>query len=108
MALCWLLARAVGLDGVLCVCAYPAVQYIDPTFWWENFSEAEQNAILKSGRSNNTLCTDKLEDALPDVRITPAKEAIVGVFQRMRANLKAAGTMPEPRGPRPAPLAEAL
>jgi 3,5-epimerase/4-reductase len=77
-------------------------EYIDPTFWWDNFTEAEQNAILKSGRSNNTLDTDKLEEALPDIRVPPVREAIVGVFQRMRENLKAAGAMPAPRGPRAA------
>lgn len=67
---------------------------IDPGFWWDNFTEEEQNRILKAGRSNNTLDTTKLESALPDIRITPAKEAIVGVFDRMRENLLKEGPLP--------------
>jgi dTDP-4-dehydrorhamnose reductase len=67
---------------------------IDPTFTWTLFSEEEQNKILKAGRSNNTLDTSKLEAAVPDVRITPVKEAIVGVFDRMRDNLLKAGGLP--------------
>lgn len=79
-------------------------KYIDPTYFWNNFSEEEQNAILKAGRSNNTLDTTKLEAALPDIRITPAKEAIIGVFERMRENLLRTDSMPAPRG---APVASA-
>ena len=30
-------------------------QYIDKDFWYENFTEEEQNKILKAQRSNNTL-----------------------------------------------------
>jgi hypothetical protein len=30
-------------------------QHIDPDFWYENFTEEEQNKILKAKRSNNTL-----------------------------------------------------
>jgi dTDP-4-dehydrorhamnose reductase len=74
-------------------------KYIDNTFTWTNFTEEEQNAILKAGRSNNTLDTSKLEAALPDIRVPPAKEAIVGVFERMRDNLTRTGTMPEPKVP---------
>ena len=31
------------------------LQYIDKDFWYENFTEEEQNKILKAQRSNNTL-----------------------------------------------------
>ena len=79
-------------------------EHIDPTFWWDNFTEEEQNKILKAGRSNNTLDTTKLEEALPDLRITPAKEAIVGVFERMRENLLKDGPLPV-KGARPAATA---
>jgi 3,5-epimerase/4-reductase len=30
-------------------------QYIDPEFWYVNFTEEEQNSVLKAKRSNNTL-----------------------------------------------------
>lgn len=104
---CTSCAALCCVSRVACVGTCVDAQYIDPTFWWDNFTEAEQNAILKSGRSNNTLSTDKLVDALPDIRVTPIKEAIVGVFQRMRDNLKAADKMPKARGARPEPVAAA-
>jgi hypothetical protein len=37
------------------VCCPASSQHIDPDFWYENFTEAEQNKILKAQRSNNTL-----------------------------------------------------
>lgn len=40
---------------------------VDPTFAWENFSEAEQNLVLKSKRSNNLLDTSRLEKEYPGV-----------------------------------------
>ena len=37
-------------------------KHINPSFTWENFTEEEQNAILKSKRSNCYLDTSKLEE----------------------------------------------
>lgn len=74
-------------------------EHIDPTFSWKNFTEEEQAKILKAGRSNNTLDTTKLEAALPDLKIAPARESIVECFKRMRVKLEETGAMPEPRNP---------
>lgn len=52
-------------------------QYIDPNYTWSNFTEEEQNEILKSKRSNCTLDTTKLENYHP---ITPIQLAIEHVF----------------------------
>lgn len=78
-------------------------KYIDPDFWYDNFTEEEQNKILKAGRSNNTLDTTKIEAAVPGIK--PIEEAIIGVFERMKANMIAAGAYPPP--PAKAPRAEA-
>jgi hypothetical protein len=74
---------------------------IDPTFWYANFSEAEQAKILKAGRCNNHLDVRKLVAAVPDIVIPDARSAIRGVFARMAASMKAAGAFPPP--PRKAP-----
>ena len=78
-------------------------QVIDSTFWYENFSEEEQAKVLKSGRCNNHLDVSKLIAAVPDMHIPDAREAVAGVFVRMKANLIAEGTFPPP--PRKAPRA---
>lgn len=44
-------------------------KYVDPEFKWDNFSVLEQNKILKSKRSNNTLDTTKLQLLYPQVKI---------------------------------------
>ena len=36
-------------------------ELVDPDFNWENFSLEEQSETLKSLRSNNELCTHKLQ-----------------------------------------------
>jgi 3,5-epimerase/4-reductase len=41
--------------------------YVDPSKTWKNFSIEEQDAILKSKRSNNQLDTSLLENWYPDV-----------------------------------------
>ena len=64
-------------------------QMQDPTFTYKNFTIAEQDKILACGRSNNELCTAKFLAACPGLTITPAKKAIVTVFEKMRANLDA-------------------
>ena len=82
--------------------AYKAV--IDPTFWYANFSEEAQAKILKAGRCNNHLDVAKLVAAVPDIKIPDAKEAIVGVFTRMKAGMVAAGHFPPaPRKTTPKP-----
>lgn len=42
-------------------------ELVDPSFQWQNFTEAEQRAILDSDRSNNRLDTRLLESLYPDV-----------------------------------------
>ncbi len=43
-------------------------EIVDPDFKWENFSIEEQDKILLSERSNNYLCTTKLEKMYPDIK----------------------------------------
>ena len=63
-------------------------EYIDPEFTWQNFTEEEQSKILKAGRSNNCLETDRLVESLrPEMEINEIHVAMVGVFQRMKKNL---------------------
>jgi len=71
---------------------------IDPSFWWEHFTEEEQAAVLKAPRSNNELDTSKLQDAadtlgVPLPGIVPAFEAC---FDRMAAGLREQGCLPPP------------
>ena len=49
-------------------------EIVDPDFSWKNFSIEEQNELLKNGRSNNHLTSDKLLDWYPEV--TPISGAI--------------------------------
>ena len=64
-------------------------QYIDPNFTYKNFTLEEQAKILAAGRSNNELDATKLVEACKDfgIVIPPIQESIVGVFERMKANL---------------------
>lgn len=71
-------------------------KHIDPDFWYENFSEEEQNKILKAKRSNNELDTAKIVAALPDIKIPDIHASVEGVFERMKANLIAEGNYPPP------------
>jgi 3,5-epimerase/4-reductase len=43
-------------------------KHVDPEYTWKNFTEEEQDTILKSKRSNNTLNTDKLVQMYPNVK----------------------------------------
>lgn len=53
-------------------------KYVDPEFKWDNLSVLEQNKILKSKRSNNTLDTTKLQLLYPQVkRISNSVEALL-------------------------------
>jgi len=48
-------------------------KHIDPSFTWKNFTEEEQNTILKSKRSNCHLDTSKLEECY---KVTEIHEAL--------------------------------
>ena len=56
-------------------------QYIDKDFTWENMTVDEQNTILKAGRSNNVLSTDKLEKAY---KVDTIEEAMEKVFKNWK------------------------
>lgn len=43
-------------------------EIVDPDFTWKNFTMEEQDQILKSKRSNNQLCTDKLLNLYPGIK----------------------------------------
>lgn len=60
-------------------------KYIDPYFEYTNFTLEEQSKILKAGRSNNELNSDKLLEWYPN--IPHIKDSIIKVFKRMRFNL---------------------
>ena len=55
--------------------------YIDKDFTWENMSVEEQNSVLKAGRSNNVLCTDKLEKKY---QVDTIEEAMEKVFKNWK------------------------
>ncbi len=61
-------------------------EYIDPSFRYVNFSLEEQAKVIKAGRSNNELDTSKLMREFPNVK--PIQEAMVGVFERMKKNMR--------------------
>lgn len=44
-------------------------ELVDPSLRWENFSVEEQAQVLRCGRSNNRLCTRKLEAAAAELRL---------------------------------------
>lgn len=54
---------------------------VDPTFTWQNFTMEEQDSILTSKRSNNMLCTRKLQAMYPHVKDirTAVRECILGI-----------------------------
>lgn len=70
---------------------------VDPTYTWLNFSEEEQNKIVKAKRSNNFLDTTKLEKEYPQVK--PAKEALEEALHLVKKSIED-GTGPKPP-PRP-------
>ena len=47
---------------------YMYKEIVDPSFEWENISLYEQRQILKSDRSNNKLCTDKIKKEYPKLK----------------------------------------
>ena len=58
---------------------------VDPDFVWENFSIEEQNKILASERSNNSLGTERLLKYRPNVK--PIKEAVIEVLKGLKEGL---------------------
>ncbi|KAL8759281.1 MAG: hypothetical protein Q9199_000894 [Rusavskia elegans] len=63
-------------------------KHVRPDFEWKNFSEAEQSKILKAGRSNCELNSDKLAKRMKDfgVEVKDVHSAYDECFQRMKAN----------------------
>ncbi len=55
-------------------------EIVDPAFTWENFTVAEQNAVLASKRSNNLLETKRLQTRFPEVPEihTAVRQALMG------------------------------
>lgn len=62
-------------------------KYINPEFKYTNFTEEEQNLILKAKRSNNELDTTKLEKEFPEMSKMHVQQSMVHVFERMKVNL---------------------
>jgi 3,5-epimerase/4-reductase len=56
-------------------------EIINPDFTWENFTLEEQQKILKSDRSNNSLNTFKLEK---DQNITDIRVSVRNIIQKMK------------------------
>ena len=56
---------------------------VDSSFTWENFTDAEQDQILKARRSNNYLDTSKLESV---ASVPSIKDAIRDVLTQMSFN----------------------
>jgi 3,5-epimerase/4-reductase len=83
-----------------CLALYKEI--IDPEFWYANFSEEEQNKILKAGRCNNNLATAKLE-AAAGCAVPHVKDSLRNVFLRMKETMVREGTFPPPprKGPKP-------
>lgn len=57
-------------------------EIVDKDISWKNFTVEEQTKILKAGRSNNELCTKKLEESLHPVKLLSAKEAVREALER--------------------------
>lgn len=72
------------------------IKYIDPTYHYTNFTEEEQNEVIKAPRSNNELDTTKLMRDMPEgVVINDIKTAYDLCFQRMKVNLTEMGWLPD-------------
>jgi len=77
-------------------------KYIDKSFTYQNFTLEEQDKILKAARSNNELCTTKLEKVADElgVPLPHILDSIVQVFKRMAVNLGVPGAEPVESQPR--------
>merc|ERR1719285_345288 len=71
-------------------------KYIDKSFTYKNFTLEEQDKILKAARSNNELCTTKLEKVADElgVPLPHILDSMVQVFKRMAVNLGVPGAEP--------------
>ena len=60
---------------------------VRPSFAWKNFSLEEQAKVIKAGRSNCKLDTDKLVSKLKEYgyEVPEIHEAYRGCFERMKA-----------------------
>lgn len=71
-------------------------KYIDPTYFYTNFTIEEQAEVIKAGRSNNELDTTKLMKDKPEgIEINDIKTAVELCFQRMKTNLEELGWLPD-------------
>ena len=63
--------------------------YIQPDFTWRNFTLEEQAKVLKAGRSNCMLDTNKLMNKLKEYNfeVPEIHQAYIKCFQRMAANI---------------------
>lgn len=63
-------------------------RYVRPSFEWKNFSLAEQSKVIKAGRSNCKLDTDKLVRKMAeyDYKIPEIHAAYEACFKRMAAD----------------------
>lgn len=57
-------------------------EIVDPSFTWKNFTLEEQALILKSGRSNNHLSTDRISSLFPNLK--PIKESVRECLQNWK------------------------
>ena len=71
---------------------------VDPSYKWLNFSEEEQNKVVKAKRSNNYLDTSKLKEQYPQVK--SAKEALEEAMHAVKKSLE------DGTGPKAPPLPE--
>eukprot|EP01065_Artemidia_motanka_P027127 TRINITY_DN3235_c0_g1_i2.p1 TRINITY_DN3235_c0_g1~~TRINITY_DN3235_c0_g1_i2.p1 ORF type:complete len:327 (+),score=129.03 TRINITY_DN3235_c0_g1_i2:63-983(+) len=71
-------------------------KHVDPEFWYETFTQEEQDKILLSGRSNNLLDTTKLKGWYPQV--DDIKTAVEKVCIEMG---KKHGKVDHGKGPKP-------
>ena len=58
---------------------------VDPSFTWKNFTDDEQNGILKARRSNNYLETARLERSYTPLPIHRAVRAVLTDMATSRA-----------------------
>ena len=61
------------------------IEYVDPTYSYQNFTIEEQNRILLSKRSNNELDCSKLLKECPYIKT--AEEALLVAFKKLAASM---------------------
>lgn len=55
---------------------------INPDLTWENFTFEEQQQILLSERSNNYLCTQKIQELYPNIK--PIHESVKNIIENLK------------------------